>query len=44
MIQTGTLIDGHYLVTRSGRADVIEIETLDRAGTIIDTHTQVTSP
>ena len=44
MIQTVALIDGHYLLTRSGRADVLQIETLDRAGTVIDTHNQVTSP
>jgi hypothetical protein len=44
VIQTVALIDGHYLLTRSGRADVLQIETLDRAGTVIDIHNQVTSP
>jgi hypothetical protein len=38
------LIDGHYLVVRPGRADVVQIETLDHAGMTIDTHEQVASP
>jgi hypothetical protein len=42
--RTATLTDGHYLVVRPGRADVVQIEALDRAGTTIDTHEQVASP
>jgi hypothetical protein len=44
MIHTAAVVDGHYLVTRSGRADVMQVETLDRAGMIVDTYNQVTSP
>jgi hypothetical protein len=41
---TAALIDGHYLVVWPGRADVVQIEALDRAGATVDTHKPVASP